>query len=118
LEELKLSDNALEITATYAASGHKSIPARINFTSDSILGTSGSGGQSKATLKGEIINFNTFEDFKNSNAVQRTKERGLQLWESDSYENTFLLFSFADLKSHMFYYWFSFPTINFPPLTV
>ena len=115
LEELKLSDSAVPITATYSVSAHKEIPARLNFTTDSLSGTSSSGGQITVTLSGQVINFNTFDAFKSNNALARLKERGLEMWNKNEV-NTFILFSYADLKTHIFYYWFAFPTINFPAL--
>ena len=63
-----------------------------------------------------MINFNTFDAFKSNNALQTLKQTGQKMW-NEGEENTFILFSFADLKTHIFYYWFAFPTINFPALT-
>ena len=75
-------------------------------------------------VPGTLVNANTLEDFKDwdKGALLRTTAR--TIWE-DVHSgralvephrlSRFLLLTFADLKSHKFYYWFAFPAFAITP---
>ncbi|KAI1907189.1 Autophagy protein 7 [Ophidiomyces ophidiicola] len=73
---------------------------------------------------GIIKNFNTAEDYQNSDKSALLQEAGQRIWDSIMDETvysqpsilaSFLALSFADLKKYRFSYWFAFPAIHSIP---
>lgn len=78
-------------------------------------------------MYGTIINKNTLESFKEFDKQKLLQEQGEVLLKDISNGDVlnnpsllarFLLLTFADLKKCLFYYWFAFPAINIPPVTI
>ncbi|KAI5480659.1 autophagy-related protein 7 [Pseudohyphozyma bogoriensis] len=77
----------------------------------------------RITLPGLLINFNTIEDFKNSDKPALLDKLGTEIWEkitsgsgSTAEElNPFLMLTFADLKKYKYYYWCGFPALLSKP---
>ncbi|XP_026465574.1 ubiquitin-like modifier-activating enzyme ATG7 [Ctenocephalides felis] len=72
---------------------------------------------------GVIFNKNTIEEFKNCDKSFVLNKAGDILWNNitqgnclkdPSILNTFIILSFADLKSYKYYYWFAFPALSTP----
>ncbi|KAG8990072.1 Autophagy protein 7 [Tulasnella sp. JGI-2019a] len=72
-------------------------------------------------VRGTLKNFNTIEDFKNSNKQEIFNEGAKQMWTSmdetgdPSHLSRFVLITFADLKKYKYYYWFAFPAFTSTP---
>ncbi|KAI5968216.1 alp4 [Candida margitis] len=72
------------------------------------------------TFKGELINVNTIEEFKDKNKQVLLKSWGQQIQEKITSKKTFdvetfnyfYVWSYSDLKKYKFYYWVAFPILN------
>ncbi|KAG5420447.1 ATG7 [Candida metapsilosis] len=72
------------------------------------------------TLKGELINVNTIEEFKDKNKQELLKHWGQQIEEriinAETFDvdvfNQFYVWSYSDLKKYKFYYWVAFPILG------
>lgn len=74
--------------------------------------------------EGMIKNFNTIEDYRNSDKLAMIQQAGKTIWDAindgtiyscPSLLVSFLVLSFADLKKYKFYYWFAFPALVMDP---
>ncbi|EHY59934.1 Autophagy protein 7 [Exophiala dermatitidis] len=74
--------------------------------------------------EGMIKNFNTIEDYRNSDKLAMIQQAGKTIWEAindgtiyscPSLLVSFLVLSYADLKKYKFYYWFAFPALVMDP---
>ncbi|EXJ93022.1 autophagy-like protein 7 [Capronia epimyces CBS 606.96] len=74
--------------------------------------------------EGMIKNFNTIEDYRNSDKLAMIQQAGRTIWDAindgtiyscPSLLVSFLALSFADLKKYKFYYWYAFPALAMDP---
>ncbi|EXJ90883.1 ubiquitin-like modifier-activating enzyme ATG7 [Capronia coronata CBS 617.96] len=74
--------------------------------------------------EGMIKNFNTIEDYRNTDKLAMIQQAGKTIWEAindgtiyscPSLLASFLVLSYADLKKYKFYYWFAFPALVMDP---
>ncbi|RWS28886.1 ubiquitin-like modifier-activating enzyme ATG7 [Leptotrombidium deliense] len=75
-------------------------------------------------LFGELIVYNTIEEFRSVNKKELLQKFGEKLWDnlladdclsqSAQHLSKFLLITFADLKKYHFHYWFAFPVFQCP----
>mmetsp|Transcript_10415 Transcript_10415/g.20669 ORF Transcript_10415/g.20669 Transcript_10415/m.20669 type:complete len:691 (+) Transcript_10415:3-2075(+) len=130
LEEFKLSTKAIPIVGAYSAAPARQkesiqLPARVSLADDA-FNTGSNDNNKKApsadqvAIHGTLLNANTVEEFKAFDKRGLIKAEGDILWKditsgkctSDpSLLNRFLLLTFANLKTHRYYYWFAFPAL-------
>ncbi|CAL5874902.1 uncharacterized protein PFLUO_LOCUS9204 [Penicillium psychrofluorescens] len=74
--------------------------------------------------EGMIRNVNTVEEYRNMDKSQMLHQAGQTIWDAindatiyscPSLLSSFVILSFADLKSYKFHYWFAFPAIHSDP---
>ena len=82
--------------------------------------------QNENLLNGNLIMFNTIEEFKEADKKQLMQNEQQKIWnsiKSTSFENLselnkqlarFILLAFVDIKKYKVIYWFSFPAFNYP----
>jgi len=129
LDDLKLSTEPVPISASYRASLHVEMPARLSFSDASFADATSStakklGGPIEERIQGKVINTNTKDEFKQLNKAKILNEAGAELTKrfqnhevnSLSDVNNAVLITYADLKSHHYYYWMAFPVHGFKNL--
>ncbi|ETW02791.1 E1-like protein-activating enzyme Gsa7p/Apg7p, variant [Aphanomyces invadans] len=119
LDTYQLSDAAQDITGSFELNSHSSVPPRF-LVHDTSFGFDAASLPNRCkhewTVPGVLINTNTLEDFKNldkGSLLDNAKSRILHAIESyDSTSlQTFVLCTFADLKTHTYWYRFAFPAV-------
>lgn len=77
--------------------------------------------QNAVSTTGSFKNFNTIEDFKNTDKSALFNHVADETWKSiiedrsTAHLTRFLLITFADLKKYKYYYWFAFPAFTAKP---
>ena len=124
LHEYRLSDAPVDVLGSYARAERRTVESPLCLSADSFAADATSIPPSLCVVPGSLRNANTLEDFKEwdkaamlqegarriaddivSGAAVREPERLLR----------FLLLTFADLKTHKFWYWFAFPALAISP---
>ena len=88
--------------------------------------SSGAAGvpPSLCVVPGTLINANTLEDFKEWDKAELLRKAAAAIWQDMCSGAAlaephrlcrFLLLTFADLKTHKYYYWFAFPAFALDP---
>eukprot|EP00501_MAST-03F_sp_TOSAG23-6_P002262 GSMAST32.ASY1.ANO1.2362.1 assembled CDS len=121
LDEYCLSDAAVDIVGSYDVSRHGGkIGARMSVSADAFQVEIDTYANSGVRCRGVLRNFNTVEEFKAANRTKMLNDLGMEVLsdiisgkaiEDPSRLNPFLLVTFADLKKHVFVYWFAFPAL-------
>jgi len=125
LEDIKLSEVALPVTASFTHSNpaKAGISPLLTVQYNSLSETPTPPSWNQFTARGSIHLKNTIESFKNEDKSAFIKSNGMELWKiiesGEFWKNPSLLSNFAvimygDLKKFHFYYWFSFPSFNVP----
>jgi len=115
LEEIKLDSEPISIYGYYSPSGHEHMAPLLRIVPEVLLGMPSGLPLSAVKVPGELLIYNTIEDFKNSDKKAILDQLGKKIWEKGNL-NTFALLVYADLKSYVFYYWVCFPIVNFAPV--
>ena len=123
LTEYRLDASSRRIYATYETGGaHIELSSRVRVNGDSFLEPTKSLVNSRYAniAPGLLRNTNTLDEFKELDKKKFLRDSCVEIvraicsreWiNNPSVLSTFSLLSFADLKSHLFYYWFAFPAI-------
>eukprot|EP00941_MAST-03F_sp_MAST-3F-sp1_P000898 g898.t1 len=122
LDEYRLSDDAVKISGVYDVARHGGkLGARLSVSSDSFVALEKQSNDIKGVCTyGILRNFNTIEDFKAADRSSMLEELGKMIWDDvlsgeaithPERLNPFLVVTFADLKKHVFVYWFAFPVL-------
>ena len=74
------------------------------------------GGPLQVPVPGRLLVCNTLEEFKNIDK-NAALEEGSRLIKEGNRRNSFVLVTYPDLKSYLFYYWVAFPVYVFDPVT-
>ncbi|PVG00195.1 E1-like protein-activating [Serendipita vermifera] len=132
IDVLKLSQDSIPLDATYSA-GRTTVDREtgkeiglgcvLNASGDGFLKDRFAPSPNVAIASGTVINYNTIEEFKDSNKKALFAQTANEIWNSfdtDKPDLTrFLLITFADLKKYKFFYWFAFPAfVPADPYTV
>ena len=95
--------------------------------SDAFAANASSVPPTLCVVPGTLRNANTLEDFKEWDKAKLLEQAGQQIasdiasgavLEKPELLCRFLLLTFADLKTHKYYYWFAFPAFAMPPPTL
>ena len=129
LEEYKLDDSLRPLWGTYKINNYKDNKSILNFdisSFDEKITQINNTGPVTMLVKGTLKNFNTIESFTKFNRESLFVDKGKLLFDEieellhhpnsiiDLYSwlNTFILFTFADLKTHLFRYCFASPSFQ------
>ena len=107
LERIKLSEDLIDLTATYGVDG----PPRLRCQESSLQAVN--VPNERVLMKGKLMGFNTLEAFQkvDKNKVLRDFFVGPFLEGNMDALTSFLLLTFADLKKHKVVYWFGIPAL-------
>lgn len=125
LEELKLDDSPLEGRAFYRNDQADDLPAFITLDYQSLRSSDDATSTSSEfsyQIPLDIIIKNSLEEFKKIDKLQLIQTFADKLWQSmcqckDDVPlglTRSLLLTYLDLKKFIFYYWFAFPSFNWP----
>jgi len=115
LDKLKLSDDPIDVKASYQLPVENAVRF-LTYTKDSLAEEEKKsiGGLLESKMDGMLINTNTIEDFNTLNPDEKMDELILSKfkdavktgsWKKNTEQlNSFLLCSFADLKSYLYRY--------------
>ena len=139
LDVLQLSSAPIPITAAFTSSTHTSLPPQLllgSYSFDPLTPSSSSSLPSyHCPYPGLLHNANTLDAFKTLDTTALLASTAASLWAAltsaaspaaasaphafDSLVlNRFLLLTYADLKAHRYYYWFAFPALIHPSLSI
>ncbi|KAF8999169.1 hypothetical protein BDQ17DRAFT_1246980, partial [Cyathus striatus] len=121
IDVLKLSDESLLVYASYSAGkvikdretgGEVELPGRIVLAKDGFSDDFKTRVQNGVRVTGAFKNFNTIEDFKNTDK-EMFNDEAYKIWDAIQTRSTKLLnhylpITFTDLKKYKFHYWFAF----------
>ncbi|RHY77172.1 hypothetical protein DYB34_010174, partial [Aphanomyces astaci] len=119
LDTYQLSDATQDITGFFELNSHATVPPRFLVDDTSFdFDASSSPNRSKHEWRvpGVLVNTNTLEDFKNLDKVRLLNDAKARLRHAiDGFNplglQTFVLCTFADLKTHTYWYRFAFPAV-------
>lgn len=128
LEDLKLDDSPLEARAFYRNDQAEDLPAFITLDYQSLRSPEDADGNSSEfsyQIPLDIIIKNSLEEFKKIDKLQLIQTFADKLWHSMCHSKEdvplaltrSLLLTYLDLKKFIFYYWFAFPSFNWPSPT-
>ena len=124
LEEFKLSDAPVPIRGGFTGAARRDASSPFCVAADAFAPPASSVPPSLCVAPGTLLNANTLEDFKEMDKAAVLEREAAALWEAitsgRAYDEPalllrFALLSFADLKTHKFYYWFAFPSLAITP---
>ena len=127
LHEFGLSDAPVEIRGSFARAERRDVASPLCLGAEAFDADASGVPPSLCVAPGTLRNANTLEDFKEWDKAKLLEEAARRVWEDIESGRAlaeperllrFLLLTFADLKSHKYYYWFAFPAfaVNPPPL--
>ncbi|XP_063679935.1 ubiquitin-like modifier-activating enzyme ATG7 isoform X2 [Bolinopsis microptera] len=120
LDELKLDERPLDLTAFYTNDCKPGLPAHLTLSYDSFTDKPVDRG---TAYTGIVLNTNTVEEFKAKDFGGILKSAGEKIWstfkdgsavEKPVTINQFYCVCFADLKKYRYNYWFCFPAFVTP----
>lgn len=127
LDEYMLNEDFKNITGFFNNCSNGDLPPIMNFDYSSFqtleTDTVVANQNRTTTVNGKLKVLNTINDFNVLDKNKLLKELGKNIWEDiksgKALDNTelltrFGLIAFANLKSYVFHYWFSFPAVTFP----
>ena len=103
LDTIQLSEDPIEISASYGNDG------RLECREDSL--SPNSNHRDRIMVKGKLVGYNTVETFQQKDKNEFLKELFLPTFAEDSL-TSFVLLTYADLKSHKVLHWFAIPAIT------
>lgn len=106
LDTIRLSEDPIDVSASYGNDG------RLECREDSLSSTS--CHKDRIMVKGKLVGYNTIEKFQQKDKNEFLKELFLPMFAEDSL-TSFVLLTYADLKSHKVLYWFASPAITTKP---
>ena len=125
LDTFGLSEDSVPVDAQFACATHADVSSPAQLDRRAFEAWSATSGDARASgrmrMPGSLRNVNTFERFKAFDRVAMQNEAGRQLWRSvvsgEALEDpstlvSFVVLTFADLKSWTFSYWFCFPALK------
>lgn len=119
-----LSDAAIDIIGSFARAERAETTSPLCVGADA-FGSDASGvPPSLCAIPGTLHNANTLEDFKEFDKTALLETAAQRIWDDISSGAAlaeperllrFLVLTFADLKTHRYYYWFAFPAFAISP---
>jgi ubiquitin-like modifier-activating enzyme ATG7 len=106
LDTIRLNEDPIDISASYGNDG------RLECREDSL--SPRSNHRDRVMVKGKLVGYNTIETFQQTDKNDFLKDLFLPTFAEDSL-TSFLLLTYADLKSHKILYWFGIPAITTKP---
>lgn len=124
LNKLKLSKDPIDINGSYSCNLSDTLPCLASFDHDSFNAPSELSNRSACPLYGQVTCTNMMQEFLDYNKKEFLDGYGKEIWQSiidgralldpERYLSRFGLLVYADLKKYKFFYWFSFPALNYP----
>lgn len=128
LNKLKLSQDPVKANGTYSSrSGTENVPCLASFdyySFNSELESLPQNSKNTFPLYGKVVCFNIIQEFFDFNKKKLLDNSGAEVWNSilngsainepEKCLSKFTLLVYADLKKYKFFYWFSFPSLNYP----
>ncbi|KAJ5670220.1 Ubiquitin-like modifier-activating enzyme atg7 [Penicillium maclennaniae] len=120
----KLDDSARSVLGLYEIRSSDAANASCRMQIHGNALTSGEAAANYYRAEGIIKNVNTIEDYRSMDKSQMITQAGKTIWDAindgtiyscPSLLASFVILSFADLKTYKFYYWFGFPAIHSDP---
>lgn len=102
LDTIKLNEDPINVCASYGNDG------RLELREDSL--SPSTLHKDRVMMKGKLVGYNTVESFQQKDKNEFLREQFLSTFQEDSLAS-FVLLTYADLKSHKVLYWFSFPAV-------
>ena len=121
LHEYKLSDHPVDVVGSYARAERANAASPLCLGADAFANNAATIPPSLCVAPGMLRNANTMEDFKEWDKAELLVAAGKQLADEIASGAAlrqpevlmrFILLTFADLKTHKFYYWFAFPAFS------
>ncbi|KAH9128516.1 hypothetical protein AeMF1_001355 [Aphanomyces euteiches] len=119
LDTYQLNDASQDITGFFELNAHPDVPPRF-VVDETSFGFDSAASPNRAKhewrVPGVLVNTNTLEDFKNLDKVKLLDEAKERIHNAIQSSNpvglhSFVLCTFADLKSHTYWYRFAFPAV-------
>ncbi|KAF0717402.1 Aste57867_2311 [Aphanomyces stellatus] len=119
LDKYQLSDASQDITGFFELNTHADVPPRL-LVDEASFGFDPASSPNRAKhewrVPGILVNTNTLEDFKNLDKVKLLDDAKQRIHDAITTSTvpglqTFVLCTFADLKSHTYWYRFAFPAL-------
>lgn len=124
LNQLRLSTEAVNITGSYSCSLSENLPCLASFDHNSFNQASVKPNNKSFTLTGQLVCTNILQDFVDYDKKGFLDSHGKAVWQAilsgeavcdpEGCLSRFGLLVYGDLKKYKFFYWFSFPAINYP----
>lgn len=124
LNDLRLSTDPVDITGSYSCSLSENLPCLASFDHNSFTQTSAHGNNKSFPLTGQLVCTNILQDFIDYDKKDFLDRQGKEVWRAilsgealrdpEGCLSRFGLLVYGDLKKYKFFYWFSFPAINYP----
>ena len=127
LHEYKLSDHPVDVVGSYARAERANAASPLCLGADAFANNAATIPPSLCVAPGTLRNANTMEDFKEWDKAELLVAAGKKLADEIASGAAlrqpevlmrFILLTFADLKTHKFYYWFAFPAFSLEPPTL
>jgi len=103
LDTIQLSEDPIDVVASYGTDGR--LECREGSLSPTTI------HKDRITMKGKLVGCNTIETFQQKDKNEFLRELFLPSFEEESLIS-FVMLTYADLKSHKVLYWFAIPAIT------
>ena len=128
LHEFGLRDDPVDIRGSFACAAQHNVASPLCVSADGFTPLDGPGvPPTHCAVPGTLRNANTLEDFKEWDKSALLHQTASRIWDDVQSGAAlaeperllrFLLITFADLKTHKYYYWFAFPSFAVEPAPV
>ncbi|GAU90815.1 hypothetical protein RvY_03179-2 [Ramazzottius varieornatus] len=127
LETFGLDASAKRISGSYTTGNSSTVSSRLDVTYDAFDDEKQHSHTLTYPAEGKLLLFNTIEAFRDCDKQQLADQEGALLWtlitsgealEHPSMLTNFFLAGYADLKKHVYRYWFLFPAVVYPDALV